>query len=155
MKTNALLYADETYAINRCIYDVFDAMPRYAEEALYQEALEIALTDAGIPFESQKEIRPEFHGRKMAHSYRPDLICYGKIVIELKAAKSLLPQHFGQLRNYLGLLGMRVGLLVNFHGYPNVDIRRIYLNDLNKQGNVEDIATGQISEIVIHDANGK
>ena len=50
---------------------------------------------------------------------------------------------------------MRVGLLVNFHGYPNVDIRRIYLNDMNKQGNVEDIATGQISEIVIHDANGK
>ena len=155
MKTSDLLYADETYAINRCIYDVFDAMPRYAEEALYQEALEIALTDAGIPFESQKEIRPEFHGRKMAHSYRPDLICYGKIVIELKAAKSLLPQHFGQLRNYLGLLGMRVGLLVNFHCYPNVDIRRIYLNDMNKQGNVEDIATGQISEIVIHDANGK
>ena len=101
MKTNALLYADETYAINRCIYDVFDAMPHYAEEALYQEALEIALSDAGIPFESQKEICPEFHGRKMAHSYRPDLICYGKIVVELKAAKGLRPQHFGQLRNYL------------------------------------------------------
>ena len=49
MKSNALLYADETYAINRCIYDVFDSMPRYAEEALYQEALEIALTDVGIP----------------------------------------------------------------------------------------------------------
>ena len=87
MKSNALLYADETYAINRCIYDVFDSMPRYAEEALYQEALEIALTDVGIPFESQREIYPEFHGRKMAHSYRPDLICYGKIVVELKKLK--------------------------------------------------------------------
>ena len=53
MKTNALLYADETYAINRCIYDVFDAMPHYAEEALYQEALEIALSDAGIPSEEK------------------------------------------------------------------------------------------------------
>ena len=155
MKTNALLYADETYAINRCIYDVFDAMPRYAEEALYQEALEIALTDAGIPFESQKEICPEFHGRRMEHSYRPDLICYGKIVVELKAAKGLLPQHFGQLRNYLGLLGMQVGLLVNFHGYPNVDIRRVYLNDMNEHGNVEDVATGQISKIMLHDAHGK
>lgn len=74
-------------------------MPRYAEEALYQEALEIALVDAGIPFESQKEICPEFLGRKMKHTYRPDLICYGKIVVELKATRSLLPQHFGQLRN--------------------------------------------------------
>ena len=155
MKSNALLFAEETYAINRCIYDVFDSMPRYAEEALYQEALEIALADAGIPFESQKEISPEFHGRKMAHSYRPDLICYGKIVVELKAAKSLLPQHFAQLRNYLGLLGMHVGLLVNFHGYPNVDIRRIYLNNMSEQGSVEDIATGQIYQVDIHDAQGK
>lgn len=155
MKSNTLLYADETYAINRCIYDVFDSMPRYAEEALYQEALEIALADAGIPFESQKEICPEFHGRKMTHSYRPDLICYGKIIVELKAAKGLLPQHFGQLRNYLGLLGMRVGLLVNFHGYPNVDIRRVYLNDMNEAGRIEDVATGQISEIAIHDATDK
>ena len=155
MKSNALLYADETYAINRCIYDVFDSMPRYAEEALYQEALEIALADAGIPFESQKEVCPQFHGRKMEHSYRPDLICYGKIVVELKAAKRLLPQHFGQLRNYLGLLDMRVGLLVNFHGYPNVEIHRIYLNTMNDIGNVEDIATGEISPIEIHDAYGK
>lgn len=60
MKTNALLYADETYEINRCIYDVFDSMPRYAEEALYQEALEIALADAGITFESQKKLRQLF-----------------------------------------------------------------------------------------------
>lgn len=155
MNSNALLYAEETYAINRCIYDVFDSMPRYAEEVLYQEALEIALADAGIPFESQKEICPKFHGRKMAHSYRPDLLCYGKIVVELKAAKSLLPQHFAQLRNYLGLLGMHVGLLVNFHGYPNVDIRRIYLNDMRERGNVEDVATGHISQIDIHDAHGK
>ena len=155
MKSNDLLYSDETYAINRCIYDVFDSMPRYAEEALYQEALEIALVDAGIPFESQKEIRPEFHGRKMAHSYRPDFICYGKIVVELKAASALRPEYFGQLRNYLGLLGMHVGLLVNFHGYPNVDIRRVYLRDMNEQGRVEDISTGQISQIEIHDANGK
>ena len=155
MKTSDLLYADETYAINRCIYDVFDSMPRYAEEALYQEALEMALADAGIPFESQKEIFPEFHGRKMVHSYRPDLICYGKIVVELKAAKGLLPQHFGQLRNYLGLLGMRVGLLVNFHGHPNVDIRRVYLGNMSEQGCVEDVATGQISQVEIHDVNGK
>lgn len=48
---------------------------------------------------TQKEICPEFHGRKMKHTYRPDLICYGKIVVELKATRSLLPQHFGQLRN--------------------------------------------------------
>ncbi len=150
MKTNALLFVDETYEINRCIYDVFDSMPRYAEEALYQEALEIALTDAGIPFESQKEIAPIFHGKRMLHTYRPDLICYDKIVVELKAVKQLVPAHFAQLRNYLGLLGMKVGLLVNFHAYPNVQIRRVYLQDKDSEGMVEDIETGDISPIQLH-----
>ena len=150
MKTNALLYADETYEINRCIYDVFDSMPRYAEEALYQEALEIALADAGIHFESQKEIVPTFHGKRMSHTYRPDLICYDKIVVELKAVKQLVPAHFAQLRNYLGLLGMKVGLLVNFHAYPNVQIRRVYLQNEDSEGMVEDIETGDISPIQLH-----
>ena len=150
MKTNALLYSDETYAINRCIYDVYDSMPRFAEEALYQEALEIALADAGIPFESQKEIAPTFHGKRMAHTYRPDIICFDKIVVELKAVKQLVPAHFAQLRNYLGLLDMRVGLLVNFHAFPNVQIRRVYLQDGSSEGMVEDIETGEISPIQMH-----
>ena len=150
MKNIALLYSDETYAINRCIYDVFDSLPRYAEESLYQEALEIALADANIPFESQKEITPTFHGKKLTHTYRPDIICYGKIVVELKAVKRLAPEHFAQLRNYLGLLDMQVGLLVNFHGYPNVEIRRVYLNNQSDEGQVEDIETGEISPIKLH-----
>ena len=150
MKTNALLYADETYAINHCIYDVYDSMPRFAEEALYHEALEIALADAGIPFESQKEIAPTFHGKRMAHTYRPDIICFDKIVVELKAVKQLMPAHFAQLRNYLGLLDMRVGLLVNFHAFPNVQIRRVYLQDGSSEGMVEDVETGEISPIQMH-----
>ena len=150
MQTNALLYADETFAINRCIYDVYDSMPHYAEEALYQEALEIALADAGIPFESQKEFAPVFLGKKMLHTYRPDIIWFGKIIVELKAVKQLVSAHFAQLRNYLGLLDMRVGLLVNFHVFPNVQIRRIYLHDGNSEGMVEDIETGEITPIKMH-----
>jgi GxxExxY protein len=125
-------------------------MPRFAEEALYHEALEIALADAGIPFESQKEIAPTFHGKRMSHTYRPDIICFDKIVVELKAGKQLMPAHFAQLRNYLGLLDMRVGLLVNFHAFPNVQIRRVYLQDSSSEGLVEDIETGEISPIQMH-----
>ena len=150
MDNAALLYVDETYAINRCVYDVFDSLPRYAEEPLYQEAMEIALADAGIPFEAQKDVSPVFHGRKLVHTYRPDIICYGKIVVELKAVRQLAPEHFAQLRNYLGLLKMRVGLLVNFHGFPNVVIRRIYLNDMNVAGMVEDVESGEVCNIKLH-----
>ena len=136
MNTDDLLYHDETRAIIGCIYEVFNSLPRFVEEALYQEALEIALADAGIPFEAQKEIHPSFHGRNLTHTYRPDIICFGRIVVELKAVTQLLPAHFGQLRNYMGLLGLRVGLLVNFHATPVVEVKRLYLADMADAGQV-------------------
>lgn len=139
LKTSDMLYHDETYAIIGCIYDVFNSMPRFAEEALYQEALEIALADAKIPFEAQKEIHPLFHGREMAHTYRTDIICFGRIILELKAVAQLLPAHYGQLRNYMGLLGSRVGLLVNFHATPVVEIRRLYLTDMDAPGQISSL----------------
>ena len=146
MKTAEMIYHEETRAIIGCVYDVFNSLPRFAEEALYQEALEIALGDAGIPFEAQKEIHPSFHGRKLAHTYRPDIICFGKIVVELKAARQLLPEHYGQLRNYMGLLGMKVGLLVNFHAAPVVEIKRLYLCDKNEWGEVSSLTSDAEAE---------
>ena len=139
MKTVDLLYGDETRAIIGCVYDVFNGLPRFAEEALYQEAMEIALGDAGIPFEAQKDVHPTFHGRNLAHTYRPDIICFGKIVVELKSVSQLNPAHYGQLRNYMGLLGMKVGLLVNFHAMPVVEIRRLYLRDMKAKGEVSSL----------------
>ena len=139
MKTGDLLYGDETRAIIGCVYDVFNGLPRFAEEALYQEAMEIALEDAGIPFEAQKDVHPSFHGRNLAHTYRPDIICFGRIIVELKAVSQLIPAHYGQLRNYMGLLGMKVGLLVNFHATPVVEIRRLYLRDMELKGEVSSL----------------
>ena len=136
MKTSDLLYSAETHAIIGCVYEVFNTLPRFAEEALYQEALEIALADARIPFEAQKEIHPSFHGRNLTHTYRPDIVCFGRIVVELKAVTQLLPAHYGQLRNYMGLLGLKVGLLVNFHGSPIVEVKRLYLKDMCEAGQV-------------------
>ena len=77
-----VVYKEESYKIVGAAFKVYNTLGPGFLEAVYQEALEIALTDVGIPFESQREIYPEFHGRKMAHSYRPDLICHGKIVVE-------------------------------------------------------------------------
>lgn len=147
MKTADMLYHHETHSIIGCVYDVFNSLPKFAEEALYQEALEIALEDSGIPFESQKEIHPSFHGRNLAHTYRPDLICFGRIVMELKAVGQLLPEHYGQLRNYMGLLGMKVGLLVNFHATPVVEVKRLYLCDMDKRGEVSSLEIPKVAEM--------
>ena len=121
----ALVYEDETYAIRGAIYEVYNTLGSGFLEAVYQEALEIELKNRRISFEAQKEIVISYKGIQLHQSYRADLICFGKIIVELKAVKQLLPEHEAQLHNYLHATKMKVGLLVNFASHPNVDIRRI------------------------------
>ena len=78
----------------------------------------------GIPFEAQKELRLHYKGEALRQSFKPDLICYGTIVIELKAVRELAPEHAAQVLNYLKATGMTLGLLVNFGSRPKVTIER-------------------------------
>ncbi len=60
-------------------------------------------------------------------SDKPDFICFGKIIVELKAAKEIAPEHKAQLINYLKATQMKLGLLVNFGSYPKAEIERMVL----------------------------
>ena len=57
----------------------------------------------------------------------PDLVCYDKVIIELKAVKALCEEHRAQVINYLKITGLELGLLVNFGSYPKVEWERIVL----------------------------
>jgi GxxExxY protein len=54
----------------------------------------------------------------------PAFVCFGKIIVELKAVKAIAPEHEAQLLNDLKATGMRLGLLVNFGSYPNAEVER-------------------------------
>ena len=75
----------------------------------------------------RREIDISYKGVMLAQKYRADIVCYEKIILELKAVKQLLPEHHAQLHNYLRATNMHLGLLVNFCNYPGVDIKRIAL----------------------------
>lgn len=122
-----LLCAEETYAIRGSAFDVYKSMGNGFEESVYQECMELALTDKKIPFEAQKRLPLTFGGHILRHYYQPDLFCYGKIIVELKACATLADVHRAQLMNYLRLTGSRLGLLINFGSYPNVTIERFVL----------------------------
>ena len=94
-------------------------------EAVYQECLEHELSARGIPFKPQTEIQIFYKGVPLRQTYRADIVCYDKIMIELKAVKNLLPEHSAQLQNYLRATGMKLGLLVNFGHSPKVELVRI------------------------------
>jgi len=95
-------------------------------EEVYQESLEMELTDRGIPFVSHPKLQIYYKGRPLKKFYEADLIVIGEILIELKAVKALLPEHEAQLINYLRATRKRVGYLVNFAA-PRVQWQRIIL----------------------------
>jgi len=122
-----LLYAEETYAIRGVAFEVYKEMGNSFEESIYQECMELALKDHGIEFEAQKRLPLKYKGRVLKHYYQPDLFCYGKIIVELKACSAIADMHRAQLINYLRLTGCRLGLLINFGSYPKVAIERFIL----------------------------
>jgi GxxExxY protein len=122
-----ILYREECYAVQGAVFDVYREMGSGFLEAVYHECLEKELMKRNIPFASQKEVRLFYKGEALEQTYKPDFICYGKIIVEIKAVKETAPEHRAQVFNYLKATGMKLGLLVNFGHYPKAKIERIIL----------------------------
>jgi GxxExxY protein len=69
----------------------------------------------------------QYKGNLLSISYRPDFVCYDKIIVEIKAIKESGDEHRAQLLNYLKATGFRLGLLVNFGHYPKTTVERLIL----------------------------
>ncbi len=122
-----LLYQEESYAIRGAIFEVYNEVGPGFLEAVYQECLEKEMTLRSIPYETQKEIRIHYKNELLHQSYKPDFLCYNKIIVEIKAVKKAEEIHKAQVFNYLKASGLRLGLLVNFGHFPKVTIDRIVL----------------------------
>jgi GxxExxY protein len=123
----SIIFKDESYLIQGAIFEVYKELGPGFLEAVYQESLEHELRSRNIPFVAQQELTINYKGIKLNQTYRPDLICYEKIIIEIKAVSDLRPEHQAQTLNYLKATGIRLGLLVNFGSHPKVTIRRLVL----------------------------
>jgi GxxExxY protein len=126
-KSSGLIFADETFLIRGAVFEVYKEMGCGFLEAVYQECLELELRRRNVPFVSRGELRLCYKGESLTQVYKPDLICFGKVIVELKAVKELGPEHKAQLINYLKSTGLRLGLLVNFGSYPQATIHRMIL----------------------------
>ena len=121
---NTIIYRNESYKIQGACFEVYKHTGCGFLEAVYQEALAMEFHLQDIPFVEKYELALNYKGYQLKQTYKPDFICYGKIIVELKAVSSILPEHEAQLINYLKMTNMKLGLLVNFCAYPHVDIRR-------------------------------
>lgn len=108
-----VLYAEERYAILGAVMAVFDELGNGYIEPVYQDALELEFQARGIPYEREKELRIQYKGQYVKHYYKADFVCYGKIIIELKAVSALNNEHMAQTINYLKTTGLELALLAN------------------------------------------
>jgi len=122
-----ILFKEESFLIQGAIFEVYKELGPGFLEAVYQEALEHELRTRTIPFVAQPELTINYKGIKLSQSYRPDLICHEKIIIEIKAVNDLRPEYHAQTLNYLKATGIRLGMLVNFGSHSKVTIRRLVL----------------------------
>ena len=122
-----MLYPEECYAVRGALLDVYSHLGVGFVESVYQAAVEMELADRGIPFESQKSLPVLYKGRPLNQTFRADIVCYGKIILELKAVHAVLPEHEAQIFNYLRITGLRLGLLVNFTSYPKLFIKQFVI----------------------------
>ena len=95
-------------------------------EPVYQEALSIEFAKRNIPFQREVRLPISYKGQLLSTAYCADFICFGSVVIELKALAHMSGTEEAQVINYLKATGYEVGLLMNFGG-RSLQHRRLVL----------------------------
>ncbi len=127
MRLQTLKHRDLTQNIIGVFYDVYNELGHGFLESVYERAMEIALTEAGISVASQVPITVSYRGQQVG-DFRADLFADAAVILELKAARTIDEAHEKQLLNYLRATEIEVGLLLNFGVKPQFR-RLVYEND--------------------------
>jgi GxxExxY protein len=95
---------------------------KVVHEFVYEKALLVALCDKGLSVERQVPLKVAFRDVVVGEFFA-DILVEGKIILELKSVKGLLPVHVSQVLNYLRSSKIQTGLLINF-GQSRLEYRR-------------------------------
>ena len=87
----AMMFEQECFAIRAAVYEVYSNLGSGFAEEVYQEALEMELEDRAIPFVSHPRLQIQYKERTLQKVYIPDIVCFDKIIVELKAVRA--PAH--------------------------------------------------------------
>jgi GxxExxY protein len=84
-------------------------------ESIYRRAICLELRAAGLSYETEKTIPVTYRGDEVLCHQRLDLLVDGKLLLEIKSVERLAAVHHAQVRSYLRVAKLRVGLLMNFN----------------------------------------
>ena len=127
------MFRDEGYQFMGAAFEVYNELGYGMAEEIYQQSLEIERGLRNIPFLTKQELDVFYKGHKLTTCYKPDLVVFGGIVVELKAVTELLPEHEAQLFNYMRVSRRAVGYLVNFGHKGELQWKRLSLSALHEK----------------------
>ena len=113
----------ETYAIIGAAMEVHRVLGAGFLEPVYRDALAFELADRAIEHVRELPLRIAFENRLIPSIYRADFICSGRVLVEVKALRSLSAREIAQVLHYLKATRLERALLVNF-GAPRLEFKR-------------------------------
>jgi GxxExxY protein len=120
----------QTYAIIGAAMAVHGELGNGFLEAVYQEALQRELQNRNIPFEREIRLPVYYRGEVLNAHYQSDFVCFGTVIVELKALQQISGNEEAQIINYLKAARMNRGLLINF-GAKSLQYKR-FVNTLRE-----------------------
>lgn len=119
-------YQEESYEIIGICMEVHRILGKGFLEIVYKDALEYEFKKKGIPYEREKKYEVEYKDIILPHHFYADFVVSDKIILEVKAQKGIVENHYKWVLNYLAVSKCKLGLLVNF-GEESLVTKRLIL----------------------------
>jgi GxxExxY protein len=119
--------------VRQIAYDIHVYHAHGHLEKVYENALAHRLRKAGLDVQQQHPIKVYDEDGTLIGDYLADLLVDGDLIIELKTAKTIAPEHEAQILGYLKSARLEHGLLINFGSYK-FEIRKFAWSENQPQG---------------------
>jgi GxxExxY protein len=117
----------ETHAVIGCSFEVLNELGHGLNEKLYENSLVVEFKQKSIAFDQQRRFEVLYKSAYVGE-FIPDLIAYGKVVVDAKCVERITDHERGQMLNYLRITRLPVGLILNFK-HPKLEYERIVLSN--------------------------
>ena len=107
-------YQKECYEIIGICMEIHRILGKGFLEIVYKDAIEYEFNCKNIPFEREKKYNIDYKGLILPHFFFADFVVFEKIILEVKAQKGIVDEHYRWVLNYLAISKCPLGLIINF-----------------------------------------
>jgi len=120
------ILSKETSTIIGIAMEIHRTLGRGFSEIVYKDAMEYEMKEKLVFYEREKEYTVIYKGITLPHKFYADFVAFNAVILEVKAQKGIVDEHYAQTINYLAVSKCRVGLILNF-GETALIVKRVIL----------------------------